>query len=54
VLNGDLYVNSATGTYRCHSLTIRHGATLTLSSMYQVQVFGDITIENGGTIHVGN
>ena len=54
MLNGDLYVNNAVGAYRCHSLTIRHGATLNFSSTYQIQVFGNVTIEDGGTMHVGN
>ena len=54
LLNGNLYINSSSGTYHCKSLVIQNGAEISLGPGNEFRIYGDVTVEDGGTINVGN
>jgi len=48
---GHFYVNSASGTYQCQSLTIQNGASVsTTTASVDMFVYGNVTVESGGTL----
>ena len=53
-LSGDLYINSSSGVYHCRSLIIKNGAELNLNQGIECRIFGDVTVETGGTLNLGN
>jgi hypothetical protein len=54
VLNSDISINDNSGTYNCKSLTIQNGGQLEVYHSHDMKVLGDLMIESGGTLLLGD